>query len=74
KEMVHASNAKSTQMLDKESVDDLTDKCQQVSKNWAPVADKIRRESDKLSVHVNKKPPRFWDENWDGTEELIEES
>jgi MoaA/NifB/PqqE/SkfB family radical SAM enzyme len=73
KEIVNASNAKSTQMMDKESVEDLTDKCQQVSKNWAPVADKIRRESDKLSVEVNKKPTRFWDENWDETEELIEE-
>jgi len=73
KEIVHASNAKSTQMIDKESVDDLTNKCQLVSKKWAPVADKIRRESDKFSVNVNKLPPRFWDENWDGTDELIEE-
>jgi len=73
KEMVHASNAKSTQMLDKESVDDLTDKCQRVSKNWAPVADKIRRESDKLAPFVNKMPPRFWDSNWDEAEELIED-
>ena len=73
KEMIHASNANSTQMLDEESVDDLTDKCQQVSRNWAPAADKIRRKSDKLSVHVNKMLPRFWDENWDETEELIDD-
>ena len=71
KEMVHASKAISTQMLDKESVDVLTDKCQEVSKKWAPVADKIRRESDKLSAHVNKMPPRYWDENWDETEENL---
>ncbi len=72
KDMVHVSGAKSTQMLDKESVDDLTAKCQAVSKNWAPVADKIRRESDKLSPRINKKPPRFWDENWDEKEEFQE--
>ena len=41
KEMVHASGAKSTQPLDEESVDDLTDKCQEVSKEWAKTADRL---------------------------------
>ncbi len=74
KEMVHESNAKSTQMIDNETVDDLTDKCQQASKDWAPVADRIRCESIKLSHFVDFKPPRYWDVDWDGTEELIEET
>ncbi|MCE7738622.1 MAG: radical SAM protein [Candidatus Heimdallarchaeota archaeon] len=74
KEMVHESNAKSTQMIDNETVDYLTDKCQQASKDWAPVADRIRRESTKLSHFVDFKPPRYWDVDWDGTEELIEET
>ena len=73
KEMVHRSKANSTQMIDNESVDELTDKCQQASKDWAPVADRIRRESNQLSELVDFKPRRYWDINWDGTEELIEE-
>jgi len=71
--MVHKSKAKSTQMIDEESVDDLTDKCQQAAKEWAPVADRIRRESNKLSNFVDLKPPRYWDVEWDGAEERIED-
>lgn len=44
KQMVHESGAKSTQFLDKESVDDLTDKCQEASRKWAETADRIMRE------------------------------
>ncbi len=74
KEMVHESNARSTHMIDVESVDNLTDKCQKAAKNWAPVANRIRCESNKLSNFVNSKPPRYWDKNWDGTEEVWEDS
>lgn len=45
KEMVHASGAKSTQPLDEEHVDDLTDKCQDISKEWAKTADRLWAES-----------------------------
>jgi MoaA/NifB/PqqE/SkfB family radical SAM enzyme len=41
KEMVLNSGAVSTQPLDKETVEDLTDKCQEPSRNWAVVADKL---------------------------------
>ncbi|HWR59977.1 MAG TPA: radical SAM protein [Clostridia bacterium] len=41
KEMVHKAEAKSTQFLDEESVDDLTDKCQEVSRKWAETAGKL---------------------------------
>lgn len=41
KEMVHKSNAHSTQPSDQELVDDLTDKCQEVSRNWAKKADEM---------------------------------
>jgi len=44
KQMVHESGAKSTQFLDKESVDDLTDKCQEASRKWAVTADRIMAE------------------------------
>lgn len=39
--MVHASNAHSTQLLDKESVDDLTAKCELPAKRWAERAGMI---------------------------------
>ena len=73
KEMVHELNAQSTQMIDRESVDDLTDKCQQAAKNRLSVADRIRRESNKLSNFVNKSHSRFWDKNWHDIEDLFEE-
>jgi len=44
KKMVHESGAKSTQYLDKESVDELTDKCQEASRKWAVTADRIMAE------------------------------
>ncbi|MHA1647744.1 MAG: radical SAM protein [Promethearchaeota archaeon] len=72
KEMVHKSHAKSTQLLDEESVDDLTDKCQECSKKWAPVANRIVVEhADKLSPHANIYPPRYWDKMWDGKPEYF---
>jgi len=47
KSMVHNANAYSTQPLDKEDVDILTDKCQEASKKWAETADRIWAESQK---------------------------
>jgi len=47
KAMVHNSNAHSTQFLDKEDVDTLTDKCQDASKKWAETADRLWAESQK---------------------------
>lgn len=38
-EMVHNSNAVSTQPIDKESVEELYDKCKPAADAWAPVAD-----------------------------------
>jgi len=43
KEMVHKANAKSTQLLDKESVDDLVEKCREVSEKWAETADRLKQ-------------------------------
>lgn len=45
KEMVHNSGAHSTQPIDKEEVDDLTAKCMPIAEKWAPVADKLWKES-----------------------------
>ncbi|SKC54329.1 radical SAM protein [Maledivibacter halophilus] len=47
KEMVHMAKAHSTQPIDKESVDELTDKCQDVSKKWAITAEKLWKSSEK---------------------------
>jgi MoaA/NifB/PqqE/SkfB family radical SAM enzyme len=47
KKMVHESNAYSTQYIDRESVDDLTDKCQEISRLWAKTADRLWKESGK---------------------------
>ncbi|WP_425449392.1 radical SAM protein [Dethiothermospora halolimnae] len=44
KKMVNKSGAKSTQPIDKESVEELTDKCQMVSKNWAKKAEVLWKE------------------------------
>lgn len=41
KAMVHAAGARSTQPLDPESVDQLTDRCLETAKNWSPVADRL---------------------------------
>ena len=41
REMVHNSKAKSTQLIDNESVDNLTQKCQEISKEWAKMAEKL---------------------------------
>ncbi len=45
REMVHKADAKSTQFLDEESVDALTDKCRDVSRKWAETADRINGEA-----------------------------
>lgn len=41
REMVHASGAESTQPIDKESVDVLTARCEEVAQRWGATADKI---------------------------------
>jgi len=41
REMVHKAGAVSTQLIDKESVDDLTDKCKDAAEKWAVTADKL---------------------------------
>ncbi len=41
KEMVHNSHAASTQPIDRESVDELTNKCIDISKEWAATADEL---------------------------------
>lgn len=45
REMVHASGAHSTQLMDLESVDVLTAKCEEISKKWAITADRLWQES-----------------------------
>ena len=46
KQMVHNADAHSTQLVDKESVDDLTDKTQLVAKQWAETADELWAEKN----------------------------
>lgn len=43
KKMVHLAKAHSTQPVDEELVDALTDKCQEISKQWAVKADQIMK-------------------------------
>ena len=43
--MVKKSQAKSTDILEKEEVDDLCDKCEDYASNWKPTADKLWEES-----------------------------
>jgi MoaA/NifB/PqqE/SkfB family radical SAM enzyme len=45
KEMVHNSCACSTQPADKEDVDELTDKCQEIAKQWGETADRLWEKS-----------------------------
>lgn len=52
KEMVHNAKAKSTQFMDEESVDDLTDKCREASAKWAETADRLKRESVAVTERV----------------------
>jgi MoaA/NifB/PqqE/SkfB family radical SAM enzyme len=64
KEMVHLSGAKSTQPIDRESVDDLTEKCMDISNRWAPIANHLYKTSPTISPKAKHPPPRFWDEYW----------
>ncbi|MDU3688176.1 MAG: radical SAM protein [Anaerococcus hydrogenalis] len=41
KDMVKKSQAKSTDILEKENVDDLCDKCEDYAKDWKPVAEEL---------------------------------
>ena len=43
--MVKKSQAKSTDILENEEVDDLCDKCEDYASNWKPTADKLWEES-----------------------------
>lgn len=52
KDMVHKSKAYSTQPLDEEPVDDLTDKCQDISKEWAEKADELWEISQKEKQRI----------------------
>lgn len=45
KKMVHDSGALSTQPMDREDVDELTNKTKEVAKKWAPVAEELWQES-----------------------------
>lgn len=45
KKMVHVSNAHSTQPVDRENVDDLTNKTIQAADQWAPVAEELWEKS-----------------------------
>lgn len=45
KQMVQTSGAVSTQSADREDVGELTDKCQEIAKRWAPVADRLWQKS-----------------------------
>ena len=45
KNMIHESNAHSTQWWDHEPVDELTEKCRVVSEEWAKTANRLWRES-----------------------------
>ncbi|SHH30479.1 Radical SAM superfamily enzyme, MoaA/NifB/PqqE/SkfB family [Thermosyntropha lipolytica DSM 11003] len=47
REIVHASGAYSTQLMDLESVDTLTAKCEEISRKWAVTADRLWQESQK---------------------------
>ncbi|MCT4543717.1 MAG: radical SAM protein [Vallitalea sp.] len=49
KKMVHDSGAKSTQPIDRENVDDLTNKTKEVAEKWGPVADEIWEQSYKCA-------------------------
>lgn len=46
-QMVEKSGAKSTDLQKPEDVHDLTAKCKTAAENWAPVADKLWKESNR---------------------------
>ena len=52
--MVKATGAKSTDMLDPESVEHLCGKCENYAKEWAPVADKLWAEEMKKKAEAKK--------------------
>lgn len=59
RDMVNESGAYSTQPVDKENVEDLTNKTEDVAKNWAPVADELwnkhlEKKEEKLVKVANK--------------------
>jgi len=54
REMVNAANARPTQLKDFETVEELTSKCDEAAKAWAPVADRLWREKE-LKITLEKK-------------------
>jgi hypothetical protein len=52
RKMVRETGAKSTDLVDRESADDLCAKCEAFSKEWAPVADEIWRTTDHPKTHT----------------------
>ena len=50
REMVNASNAQPTQLRDFETVENLTAKCEEAAKGWAPVAEKLWREKEGIII------------------------
>lgn len=54
KEVVHVSGARSTDMLKPENVDELTDKCQDTSRKWGAVADRIWYERPDVQAEMRK--------------------
>ncbi len=55
KGMVMRSGACSTQLKDRESVQELTDKCQEAAQNWGKLADEIWQGREKKPIFANKK-------------------
>lgn len=54
--VVHKSGAHSTDMAQKEDVDELTLKCKKAATNWKPVADKLWNEKNGESQEVDDSP------------------
>ncbi len=52
RKMVRETGAKSTDLVDRESADDLCAKCDAFSKEWAPVADEIWRTTEHPKTHT----------------------
>lgn len=54
REMVNISKARSTQLRDHETAEELTSKCEDTAREWAPVANKLWLEKKKKSTEAEK--------------------
>lgn len=54
REMVNATNAWPTQTMDHETVEELTSKCENAAKAWAPIAEKLWLEKKAKSIQKEK--------------------